>query len=116
MSNSETVSLSCLDGCDSIQPYPFTLTQAGGTGRGGGCGAQNFFTYFYGAVFNLMGLAAMYAIDGGVGPTLLQGHNTVTVMLIVNNAAQGILSSFFFKVRAPTHSTLGACWGGGKQS
>jgi len=58
---------------------------------------QNFFTYFYGAVFNLMGLAAMYAIDGGVGPTLLQGHNTVTVMLIVNNAAQGILSSFFFK-------------------
>ena len=81
---------------------------------GGGCGAQNFFTYFYGAVFNLMGLAAMYAIDGGVGPTLLQGHNTVTVMLIVNNAAQGILSSFFFKVRAPTHSTLGACGGGGQ--
>jgi hypothetical protein len=63
---------------------------------------QNFFTYFYGAVFNLIGLMAMYAIDGGVGPTLLQGHNTVTVMLIVNNAAQGILSSFFFKVTDPT--------------
>jgi hypothetical protein len=32
------------------------------------------------------------------GATLLQGHNTVTMMLVVNNAAQGILSSFFFKV------------------
>jgi hypothetical protein len=34
--------------------------------------AQNFFTYFYGAAFNLIGLAALYTLDGGAGPTLLQ--------------------------------------------
>ena len=28
---------------------------------------------------------------------ILQGHSRATVFLIMNNAAQGILSSFFFK-------------------
>jgi len=58
---------------------------------------QNFFTYFYGMVFNLIGLCTLAISNGGHGLSLLSGHNSVTLMLVVNNAAQGILSSFFFK-------------------
>lgn len=35
-----------------------------------------------------------------LGPSsfdILQGHSKATMLLICNNAAQGILSSFFFK-------------------
>jgi hypothetical protein len=28
---------------------------------------------------------------------LFSGHSSITLLLVVNNAAQGILSSFFFK-------------------
>jgi len=58
---------------------------------------QNFFTYFYGACFNLCGLTFVYIARGGEGVSLLSGHSSVTLLLVVNNAAQGILSSFFFK-------------------
>jgi hypothetical protein len=34
---------------------------------------------------------------GGNGLNILEGHSKATMFLIFNNAAQGILSSFFFK-------------------
>ncbi|KAK3268636.1 hypothetical protein CYMTET_22866 [Cymbomonas tetramitiformis] len=60
---------------------------------------QNFFTYFYGAIFNMFGLLMVWMLsEGESGLKLITGgHNTVTMLLVVNNAAQGIVSSFFFK-------------------
>ena len=58
--------------------------------------AQNFFTYFYGAVFNLCGLMSLYIVSEG-SVNILGGHNHSTMLLVVNNSAQGILASFFFK-------------------
>ncbi len=61
---------------------------------------QNFFLYFYGACFNMFGMLGMSAIGGLQGHQhkgLLDGFNGITFALIVNNALQGILSSFFFK-------------------
>ncbi|KAH7620376.1 putative CMP-sialic acid transporter 4 [Nannochloris sp. 'desiccata'] len=58
---------------------------------------QNFFLYFYGACFNFLGLL-MVMLSGGMAPgSMLAGFRGVTVLLVVNNALQGILSSFFFK-------------------
>lgn len=37
---------------------------------------------------------------------ILQGHSRATVFLIMNNAAQGILSSFFFKYAGNTETTF----------
>jgi len=49
---------------------------------------QNFFLYFYGALFNLAGVLGMCLFKGeGLGQ-LLVGHSKVTAVLIVNNAAQ----------------------------
>ncbi|KAL4443977.1 hypothetical protein ABPG75_011714 [Micractinium tetrahymenae] len=59
---------------------------------------QNFFLYFYGFCFNALGLLFVMAVDGSMRPgTLLHGFRVVTFLLVVNNALQGILSSFFFK-------------------
>jgi hypothetical protein len=58
---------------------------------------QNFFLYFYGACFNLAGLLGAMAFGALTPGTLLAGFRGVTVLLVVNNALQGILSSFFFK-------------------
>jgi len=58
---------------------------------------QNFFLYFFGACFNLAGLLVMMFF-GGISPsTILTGFRGVTFLLVLNNAFQGILSSFFFK-------------------
>jgi len=59
---------------------------------------QNFFLYFYGAVFNFIGLVGM-GIVTGVYPSggIFAGFRGVTVALVINNALQGILSSFFYK-------------------
>lgn len=58
---------------------------------------QNFFLYFYGACFNLLGLLVMMAAGALTPGSMLAGFSSVTVLLVVNNAFQGILSSFFFK-------------------
>lgn len=58
---------------------------------------QNFFLYFYGACFNLLGLLAVMASGAMTPGSILTGFRGVTVLLVVNNAMQGILSSFFFK-------------------
>ena len=64
---------------------------------------QNFFLYFYGACFNFIGLGLMSLARAAVGQgasagqRLLTGFSAVTCVLVVNNAFQGILSSFFFK-------------------
>lgn len=58
---------------------------------------QNFFLYFYGACFNFLGLLALM-VSGSLAPgSILTGFRGVTVLLVINNALQGILSSFFFK-------------------
>lgn len=60
---------------------------------------QNFFLYFYGACFNVLGVMIL-SMFGGIDVIhkgLFAGFTTVTFALIVNNAFQGILSSFFFK-------------------
>ncbi len=58
---------------------------------------QNFFLYFYGACFNFLGLI-LVMLSGQMAPgSMLAGFRGVTVLLVVNNALQGILSSFFFK-------------------
>jgi hypothetical protein len=36
-------------------------------------------------------------VSGPSSFDILQGHSKATMLLIANNAAQGILSSFFFK-------------------
>ncbi|KAL6756728.1 nucleotide-sugar transporter-domain-containing protein [Haematococcus lacustris] len=58
---------------------------------------QNFFLYFFGMVFNLGAVLAvgLFREDGVVG--MFQGQSRVTLGLIINNAAQGILASFFYK-------------------
>ncbi|KAL5714868.1 hypothetical protein ACHQM5_016770 [Ranunculus cassubicifolius] len=58
---------------------------------------QNFFLYGYGALFNFLGILVTVIIKGPSSFDILQGHSKATMLLIFNNAAQGILSSFFFK-------------------
>ncbi|KDD76087.1 hypothetical protein H632_c362p2 [Helicosporidium sp. ATCC 50920] len=58
---------------------------------------QNFFLYLFGAGFNFLGLVAL-VLSGRLAPLeAFGGFSAVTVLLVVNNALQGILSSFFFK-------------------
>ncbi|XP_057840391.1 CMP-sialic acid transporter 5 isoform X2 [Cryptomeria japonica] len=58
---------------------------------------QNLFLYGYGAFFNFIAILIMTIYKGANGFNIFQGHSKATMMLIFNNAAQGILSSFFFK-------------------
>jgi hypothetical protein len=64
---------------------------------------QMFFSYFWGAVFNLIGLFGVGVYRSWNGgsegwmPSVFRGHSVVTCLLVANNAAQGILSTFFFK-------------------
>ncbi|CAM6104617.1 unnamed protein product [Calypogeia fissa] len=58
---------------------------------------QNLFLYGYGAFFNLCGIMIRIIYNGSTNFNLFEGHSKATVFLILNNAAQGILSSFFFK-------------------
>eukprot|EP00249_Psilotum_nudum_P021769 c28237_g1_i1 orf=601-1830(+) len=58
---------------------------------------QNLFLYGYGAIFNFLAIFLTAVFKGGNSFGILQGHSRATMLLIVNNAAQGILSSFFFK-------------------
>ncbi|KAK1435274.1 hypothetical protein QVD17_01035 [Tagetes erecta] len=58
---------------------------------------QNLFLYGYGAIFNFLGILVTVIIKGPESFDILQGHSKATMLLIINNAAQGILSSFFFK-------------------
>ncbi|KAK8947470.1 CMP-sialic acid transporter 3 [Platanthera zijinensis] len=58
---------------------------------------QNLFLYGYGAIFNLLGIVGSAIFKGPGSFDILQGHSRATIFLICNNAAQGILSSFFFK-------------------
>ncbi|GMN25069.1 hypothetical protein TIFTF001_000799 [Ficus carica] len=58
---------------------------------------QNLFLYGYGAIFNLLAILGMAIFKGPGSLDILQGHSKATILLICNNAAQGILSSFFFK-------------------
>lgn len=58
---------------------------------------QNLFLYGYGAIFNLLGILVTAIVKGPSSFDILEGHSKATMLLIANNAAQGILSSFFFK-------------------
>ncbi|KAI4334728.1 hypothetical protein L6164_013440 [Bauhinia variegata] len=58
---------------------------------------QNLFLYGYGAIFNFLGIVGSAVFKGPSSFDILQGHSKATMLLIANNAAQGILSSFFFK-------------------
>uniref|UniRef100_A0A7N0USG9 Uncharacterized protein n=1 Tax=Kalanchoe fedtschenkoi TaxID=63787 RepID=A0A7N0USG9_KALFE len=58
---------------------------------------QNLFLYGYGAIFNFLGILGMAIFKGPDHFDILRGHSKATMFLIANNAAQGILSSFFFK-------------------
>ncbi|KAK6231121.1 hypothetical protein SCA6_001194 [Theobroma cacao] len=58
---------------------------------------QNLFLYGYGAIFNFLAILGTAVIKGPSSFDILQGHSKATMLLIFNNAAQGILSSFFFK-------------------
>uniref|UniRef100_A0A061RYD9 Nucleotide-sugar transporter n=1 Tax=Tetraselmis sp. GSL018 TaxID=582737 RepID=A0A061RYD9_9CHLO len=58
---------------------------------------QNFFLYFYGLAFNAAGLLLVASLEGRSLWGMFVGHNAFSALLVVNNAAQGILSSFFFK-------------------
>ncbi|XP_022742147.1 CMP-sialic acid transporter 4-like isoform X6 [Durio zibethinus] len=58
---------------------------------------QNLFLYGYGAMFNFLAILGTAIFKGPSSLDILQGHSKATVLLICNNAAQGILSSFFFK-------------------
>ncbi|CAI9268633.1 unnamed protein product [Lactuca saligna] len=58
---------------------------------------QNLFLYGYGAIFNFLGILGTAVIKGPESFDILHGHSKATMLLIINNAGQGILSSFFFK-------------------
>lgn len=58
---------------------------------------QNLFLYGYGAIFNFIAIVGTALFKGPGSFDILQGHSRATMFLICNNAAQGILSSFFFK-------------------
>ncbi|KAL3634966.1 CMP-sialic acid transporter 4 [Castilleja foliolosa] len=58
---------------------------------------QNLFLYGYGAIFNFLGILGTVIIKGPNSFDIFEGHSKATMLLICNNAAQGILSSFFFK-------------------
>ncbi|KAK8928650.1 CMP-sialic acid transporter 3 [Platanthera zijinensis] len=58
---------------------------------------QNLFLYGYGALFNFLGIIGTVIVKGPGNFDIFQGHSKATLFLILNNAAQGILSSFFFK-------------------
>ncbi|GMH19779.1 hypothetical protein Nepgr_021620 [Nepenthes gracilis] len=58
---------------------------------------QNLFLYGYGAAFNFLAILGTAIYKGPSSFDILQGHSKATMLLIFNNAAQGILSSFFFK-------------------
>eukprot|EP00877_Chromochloris_zofingiensis_P012402 jgi/Chrzof1/7415/Cz02g22130.t1 len=58
---------------------------------------QNFFLYFYGIVFNVIGALAICAYKHESFASLFNGMTKVTFLLVANNAAQGVLSSFFYK-------------------
>ncbi|XP_020590917.1 CMP-sialic acid transporter 4-like isoform X2 [Phalaenopsis equestris] len=58
---------------------------------------QNLFLYGYGAIFNFLAIIGTALFKGPGSFDILQGHSRATMFLICNNAAQGILSSFFFK-------------------
>ncbi|KAF5783392.1 putative nucleotide-sugar transporter [Helianthus annuus] len=58
---------------------------------------QNLFLYGYGAIFNFLGILGTVVIQGPESFDIFQGHSKATMLLIINNAGQGILSSFFFK-------------------
>ncbi|XP_059436558.1 CMP-sialic acid transporter 2-like isoform X2 [Corylus avellana] len=58
---------------------------------------QNLFLYGYGAIFNFLAIIGIAIFKGPSSFDILQGHSKATMLLICNNAAQGILSSFFFK-------------------
>ncbi|XP_058102351.1 CMP-sialic acid transporter 5-like [Magnolia sinica] len=58
---------------------------------------QNLFLYGYGAIFNFLGILGTVIVKGPSSFDILHGHSKATLFLICNNAAQGILSSFFFK-------------------
>ncbi|XP_027085964.1 CMP-sialic acid transporter 4 [Coffea arabica] len=58
---------------------------------------QNLFLYGYGAIFNFLGILGAAIFKGPDNLDILRGHSKATIFLICNNAAQGILSSFFFK-------------------
>ncbi|GLT53658.1 hypothetical protein SLA2020_269150 [Shorea laevis] len=58
---------------------------------------QNLFLYGYGAIFNFLAIIGIAIFKGPSSLDILQGHSKATMLLICNNAAQGILSSFFFK-------------------
>jgi hypothetical protein len=63
---------------------------------------QNLFLYGYGAIFNFLGILGTVIYKGPGSFDILQGHSRATMFLILNNAAQGILSSFFFKYAGNT--------------
>ncbi|KAF2286417.1 hypothetical protein P3X46_011422 [Hevea brasiliensis] len=58
---------------------------------------QNLFLYGYGAIFNFLAILITAIFKGPTSLDIMQGHSKATMLLICNNAAQGILSSFFFK-------------------
>ncbi|XP_042437875.1 CMP-sialic acid transporter 4-like [Zingiber officinale] len=58
---------------------------------------QNLFLYGYGAIFNFLGIIGTAIFKGPSSFNILEGHSRATMFLICINAAQGILSSFFFK-------------------
>ncbi|XVF08379.1 hypothetical protein REPUB_Repub06bG0221400 [Reevesia pubescens] len=57
----------------------------------------NLFLYGYGAIFNFLAILVTAVVKGPSSFDILEGHSKATMFLICNNAAQGILSSFFFK-------------------
>ncbi|WIA30660.1 hypothetical protein OEZ86_000734 [Tetradesmus obliquus] len=58
---------------------------------------QNFFLYFYGMCFNLLGALGVCLYQQRSFGSIFEHQSKVTLMLVVNNALQGILSSFFYK-------------------
>ncbi|MFS7995586.1 putative nucleotide-sugar transporter [Helianthus anomalus] len=55
------------------------------------------YVHGYDAIFNFLGILGTVVIQVLESFDIFQGHSKATMLLIINNARQGILSSFFFK-------------------
>ncbi|XP_052622496.1 CMP-sialic acid transporter 3-like [Lactuca sativa] len=58
---------------------------------------KNLFLYGYAAIFSFLGIFGTVVIKGPESFDILRGRSKATMLLIINNAGQVILSSFFFK-------------------
>ena len=58
---------------------------------------QNFYLYFFGLLANALGMLVLDVISGESLGQVFRGLSGWVLLLVMVNAAQGVLASFFYK-------------------